>query len=82
MIIGTKNQKSLLCTSLEKRPSLLKNAYTDEICTLYVLHLRSVFEIQTQTDEATRSFSTRWCVFCEGDNGNVLIRSNRATKET
>ena len=40
--------------------SLSKNVYSDEICTLYVLHLRSDFEKQTQSDEATWNFSTRW----------------------
>jgi hypothetical protein len=30
----------------------------------------------------SKSFSTGWSVSCEGDNGHVLIRCNRTTKET
>jgi hypothetical protein len=49
--------------------SLLKNAHTDEICALQVLHLRSDFDAQMQTDEATRSFSTGW--HFRGDRADI-----------
>jgi hypothetical protein len=44
----------------ENGGSLLKNAYTDEICIEYGLHLRSDFDMHMQTDEIILSFSTGW----------------------